>query len=55
MSDQRLIEYVQRAINSGATEISIPASLVAGASREARVAVRQLCKLNGVRLAGGNI
>ena len=51
MSDQSLMDYVNRAINSGAKEISIPASLLAGASKEAVEEVRRLCKLCGVKIA----
>ena len=54
MSDQDLINYVNRAINSGAKEISIPASLLAGASKEAVEEVRRLCKLCGVNIVNIN-
>lgn len=54
MGDQELTTYVNRAINSGAKEIAIPASLLAGASKEAIEDVRRLCKLCGVKIAGIN-
>jgi len=49
-TDAALLAYVQQAINSGATRIAVPKSLVEGASREALETVRQLCKLNGVKI-----
>jgi hypothetical protein len=51
-TDAALFEYVQRVINSGATRIVLPKSLVEGASREALETVRQLCNLNGVNVEG---
>lgn len=51
-TDSALLAYVQRAINSGATRITLPLSLVQGASRQALETVRQLCALNGVRIEG---
>lgn len=50
MTDRDLADYVNRAINSGAKEISIPASLLAGASQEAIEEVRRLCNLCGVTI-----
>lgn len=55
MSDQQLMQYVQRAINSGAKEIFIPASLLAGASKEAVEEIRRMCKLCGVKIGGINV
>ena len=46
--DRALVDYVQRAINTGEKEIRIPMSLVQSASKEGADSVRQLSKLCGV-------
>lgn len=48
MTDTDLTAYVNRAIDSGAKNITIPPSLLAGSSKEAIEEVRRLCKLCGV-------
>lgn len=52
-ADSALISYVQRAINSGATRIVIPMSLISSASENAISSARQLCAINGVELVIG--
>ena len=49
-SDSNLLQYVNKIINSGSTTIEIPAYLVQAASKGALETVRQLCKLNGVKI-----
>ena len=49
-SDVELLAYVQRLINSGKTQIELPADLVANASQEALDEMRRLCKLSGVKI-----
>jgi len=51
--DVALLEFVQRAINSGTRHIVIPASLVKSASDSSLKAVRELCKVNGVSISIG--
>jgi len=50
-ADRALIDHVNRLINRGDTRISLPGRLVAAASEEARAAVRDLCRINGVEIA----
>ena len=50
--DRDLFDYVNKMINKGFTEISIPGHLLESASREAITEVKRLCKINGVRIAG---
>ena len=49
-ADWRLIEYVNREINTGKTEVVVPYSLVQGASQAEITEVRRLCKLAGVTI-----
>lgn len=46
--DKILLEYINRAINTGATLIHIPHHLILVASEEALETARQLLKLAGV-------
>jgi len=48
--DQQLIDYVNRAINSGDTKITIPLSLFQGVKKETIKEVKRLCKLTGVKI-----
>lgn len=50
MSDQELIAYVNGVIGTGATEIAIPAALLAAASEEAIAEVRRVCRVCGVTI-----
>ena len=49
--DRAVLDYVNRAINSGARAIRVPRSLLRNASKDALESVRQLCKLGGVTLS----
>jgi len=49
-ADQRLMNYVQREINTGATTIVIPYELLADATEEVLAEVRALCKISGVTI-----
>jgi hypothetical protein len=44
-----LWEIVNKLINSGATRIVLPGSLVNEVSEETLVEIRQLCKLTGIK------
>jgi len=48
--DAILLEYLNRAINSGARVIEVPHSLLAAASPEALEEARRLCALCGVEV-----
>ncbi len=48
--DMRLVKYIDNAINSGDSNILVPASLLSAASPEGLDAVYKLCKLNDVEL-----
>ena len=50
--DERLIDYVDKAINSGDTKIVIPEKLLKGVSKETIQEVKRLCKLNSVIVKG---
>lgn len=47
-TDRELLEYVNKAINSGCKSFGLPTSLLQSASKEAIEEVRRLCKINGV-------
>ena len=48
--DQQLIDYVNKAINSGDTKIVVPLRLFEGVNKETIKEVKRLCKLNGVKI-----
>jgi len=49
-ADRELVDYVNRAINSGAKCIMVPGSLLRDATNEALEIVRQMCELCGVTI-----
>lgn len=49
-ADNQLISYVKKTLNSGITQIDIPASLLAKVSREAIIEVKRMCKLAEVSI-----
>jgi hypothetical protein len=48
--DAPLLRYVQREIRSGKKNISVPAELLLGTSKEGVAEARNLCKLSGARI-----
>jgi len=48
--DYRLLNYVKREIRLGKTHIRIPSQLLEGTSELARQDVRDLCKINKVKI-----
>lgn len=49
-ANAELLAYVQRLINSGKTQIELPADLLANATEEVLDEARRLCKLCGVKI-----
>jgi hypothetical protein len=47
-SDRQLLQYVKREVRKGSTEIRVPSSLFASASKLAKQDVRELCRVNGI-------
>lgn len=46
-----LIGYIRNSMNSGATTITVPAEIVAEATKEELEEARQLCAINNVKLS----
>jgi hypothetical protein len=53
MSDHErtLLDVVQRQLNAGAREVSVPGHLVAESRSEMLTEIRRLCKLAGARIS----
>jgi len=54
-ADRALFDYVNKIINTGATEIEIPYHLLEFASEEGLLEVKRMCKITGVRIVGVDV
>jgi hypothetical protein len=48
--DRELVDFVDREIKSGKSQVTVPSSMIRGTSRDAREDIRDNCKLNDVEL-----
>ncbi len=49
-AEKRFFEFIQMSLRSGATEITVPASLIVHVREEVLQEMRSLCTLSGARI-----
>lgn len=50
-NEQKLVDYVKKAIRAGATYIRVPSYLINGIGRDVLQGVKELCQVNGVEIS----